>query len=87
MLFPIAAAATLSGGPLYGAGLLFVFGLGRGVPILLAAASVESLQRLRKAIPMGLAAQRIAGWLLMATSLLYLVQVGLILSGQPAWFA
>jgi len=87
MLFPIAAAATLSGGPLYGAGLLFVFGIGRGVPILLAAVSVESLQKLRKAIPMGLAAQRIAGWLLVATSLLYLVQAGLVLSGQPAWFA
>ena len=87
MLFPIAAAASLSGGPLYGAGLLFVFGIGRGIPILLAAVSLDSLQRLRKLVPMGLAAQWIAGWLLLATSLLYLVQVGLILSGQPAWFA
>lgn len=86
MLFPIAAAATLSGGPLYGAGLLFVFGIGRGVPILLAAASLESLQRLRRLVPMGLAAQWIAGWLLLATSLLYLVQVWLVLAGQPAWF-
>jgi len=87
MLFPLAAAATVSGGPLYGAGLLFVFGIGRGVPILLAAASWEGLRRLRQLIPVGLAAQRIAGWLLLATSLLYLVQVGLVLSGQPAWFA
>ena len=87
MLFPIAAAATVSGGPLYGAGLLFVFGIGRGMPILLAAASLESLKRLRKLLPLGLAAQWIAGWLLLATSLLYFVQVGLILSGQPAWFA
>jgi cytochrome c-type biogenesis protein len=86
MLFPIAAAATVSGGPLYGAGLLFLFGIGRGVPILLAAASLESLRQLRQLIPMGLAAQQIAGWLLLATSLLYLVQVGLVLSGQPAWF-
>jgi cytochrome c-type biogenesis protein len=86
MLFPIAAAATISGGPLYGAGLLFLFGIGRGVPILLAAASLESLRRLRRLIPMGLAAQRIAGWLLLATSLLYVVQVGLVLSGRPAWF-
>lgn len=87
MLFPIAAAATVSGGPVYGAELLFVFGIGRGVPILLAAASLESLRRLRLLLPMGLAAQRIAGWLLLATSLLYLVQVGLVLSGRPAWFA
>jgi cytochrome c-type biogenesis protein len=87
MLFPIAATAAASGGPMYGAGLLFAFGIGRGVPILLAAASLESLQRLRKLVPMGLAAQQIAGWLLLATSLLYLVQAGLVLSGQPAWFA
>ena len=87
MLFPIAAAATLSGGPLYGAGMLFVFGIGRGVPVLLAAASLEGLQRLRTLIPMGLAAQRIAGWLLLAISLLYLVQTGLVFTGRPAWFA
>lgn len=86
MLFPIAAAATVSGGPLYGAGLLFVFGVGRGIPILLAAASLESLRRLRRLIPIGLAGQRIAGWLLIVTSVLYLVQVVLVFSGRPAWF-
>jgi cytochrome c-type biogenesis protein len=87
MLFPIATAATLSGGPLYGAGLLFLFGLGRGVPILAAAGSIEALRRLRRLIPLGLAAQRLAGWLLLALSALYLVQALLVLAGQPALFA
>ena len=86
MLFPIATAATATGGPLYGAGLLFVFGVGRGIPILLAAASLEGLRRLRRLIPIGLALQRIAGWLLLATSALYMLQVALVLSGRPAWF-
>lgn len=87
MLFPIATAATVSGGPVYGAVLLFVFGVGRGIPILVAAASIEGLQRLRGLIPMGLVAQRVAGWLLLTMSALYLLQALLVLAGQPALFA
>lgn len=86
MLFPIATAATVSGGPLYGATLLLLFGLGRGIPILAAAASLGALQRLRRLIPMGLVAQRIAGWLLLAMSGLYLLQAVLVLIGEPALF-
>lgn len=87
MLFPIATAAAASGGPVYGAGLLFLFGLGRGIPILAAAVSLEALRRLRRLVPLGLAAQRIAGWLLLGLSGLYLLQALLVLSGHPAWFA
>ena len=87
LLFPIASVAAGSGGPLYGAGLLFLFGLGRGVPILVGAASLGALQRLRRAIPLGLSAQRVAGWLLLATAALYLAQALLIWSGRPALFA
>ncbi|MBI3969315.1 MAG: sulfite exporter TauE/SafE family protein [Chloroflexi bacterium] len=87
MLFPIATMAAVSGGPWYGAGLLFVFGLGRGLPILIAAASFGALQRLRRLIPLGLSAQRVAGWLLIATAALYLAQALLIVSGRPALFA
>ncbi len=86
MLFPIATAATISGGPLYGASLLFLFGLGRGIPILVAAASIEGLRRLRWLIPAGLVGQRLAGWLLLILSALYLLQALLVLSGQPALF-
>ncbi|MBA3302932.1 MAG: hypothetical protein H0U26_03550 [Acidimicrobiia bacterium] len=86
MLFPIATAAVASGGPAYGAGLLFLFGVGRGIPILVAAVSFEALRRLRVLIPLGLAAQRVTGWLLLATSAVYLVQVLLVLAGQPALF-
>ncbi|MCX6022193.1 MAG: sulfite exporter TauE/SafE family protein [Chloroflexi bacterium] len=85
-LFPIATLAAVSGGPLYGAGLLFLFGLGRGVPILVAAASFGALQRLRWLIPVGLSAQRVSGWILLATSALYLVQVVLIVLRWPALF-
>jgi cytochrome c-type biogenesis protein len=87
MLIPIATAAAASGGPLYGAGLLFVFGLGRGIPILAAAASLGALRTLRRVIPLGLSAQRVAGWLLLATAALYVLQALLILSGRPALFA
>jgi cytochrome c-type biogenesis protein len=87
MLIPIATAATVSGGPAYGAALLFLFGLGRGVPILAAAASLHALQRLRRLVPLGLTAQRLAGWLLLATAALYLLQALLVVSGQPALFA
>lgn len=86
LLFPIAAVAATSGGPLYGAGLLLLFGLARGVPILVGAASLAALRRLRGLIPLGLSAQRIAGWLLLATAALYLVQALLVVSGRPAWF-
>jgi cytochrome c biogenesis protein CcdA len=41
MLFPIASAAVLSGGPAYGVLLLLVFGIGRGLPIMAAAASLD----------------------------------------------
>ena len=86
LLFPIASVAAVSGGPLYGAGLLLLFGLGRGVPILVGAASLGALQRLRRAIPLGLSAQRVAGWLLLATGALYLAQAALIWFGRPALF-
>ncbi len=87
LLFPIATLAAVSGGPLYGAGLLFLFGLGRGVPILVGALSLGALQRLRRWIPVGLSAQRVAGWLLLATAALYLIQALLIGAGRPALFA
>lgn len=87
MLFPIATAAAASGGPMYGASLLFLFGVGRGIPILVAAISLEALRRMRRFIPMGLAAQRVAGWLLLGLSGLYLLQALLVLAGQPALFA
>ncbi len=74
-------------GPLYGAALLFLFGLARGVPVLAAAVSLGALSRLRRLIPLGLSAQRVAGWLLLATAVLYLVQVLLITAGRPALFA
>jgi len=87
MVFPIATLAAFSGGPLYGAGLLLLFGLGRGVPILVAAASLNALQKLRQLIPLGLMLQRLTGWLLLATAALYLLQVLLIVTGRPALFS
>ena len=87
LLFPIASIAAVSGGPLYGGLLLLLFGLGRGVPILVGAASLTTLQRFRRLIPFGLSAQRIAGWLLLATAAFYLLQVVLIRTGRPALFA
>ncbi len=87
LLFPIASVAAVSGGPLYGAVLLLLFGLGRGVPILVGAASLAALQKLRAAIPFGMSVQRIAGGLLLATAAFYLLQVVLISTGRSALFA
>jgi len=87
MLFPIASAAILSGGPAYGAALLLIFGIGRGVPILTAAASLHWLRRLRWVIPAGQWLQRTAGWLLLVTAAVYLVQAAFVASGRPALFA
>ncbi len=87
LLFPIASVAAVSGGPLYGAGLLLLFGLGRGVPILIGAISFAGLQKLRRLIPFGLSAQRIAGWLLLATAGFYVLQIVLIRMGRAALFA
>ena len=87
LLFPIAAVAAASGGPLYGGALLLLFGLARGVPILAGAVSLGALRRLRCLIPFGLSAQRAAGWLLLGTAALYLVQAALVAAGRPPWFA
>lgn len=87
LLFPIATAAALSGGPANAAALLFLFGLGRGVPILVGAVSLAWLARLRRLIPLGLSAQRVAGWLLLATAALYLAQALVVGMGRPALFA
>ncbi len=87
LLLPIATLAAVTGGPLYGAGLLLLFGLSRGVPILVAAVSLQALRGLRTLIPFGLSAQRIAGWLLLLTGALYAFQALLIASGRPALFA
>lgn len=86
MLLPIATAAIISGGPLYGASLLFLFGVGRGIPILVAAASIEALRRLRRLIPAGLVGQRVAGWLLLSLSVLYVLQALLVFFDQPPLF-
>ena len=86
MLFPIASAAVLSGGPGYGAALLLIFGIGRGLPIMAAAASLDSLRKLRWLIPPGLWLQRAAGWLLLLTAAVYLLQAALVASGRPALF-
>ena len=86
MLFPIASAAVLSGGPAYGAALLLIFGIGRGLPIMAAAASVDWLRKLRWLIPPGLWLQRAAGWLLLLTAAVYLLQAALVASGRPALF-
>jgi cytochrome c-type biogenesis protein len=86
MLFPIASAAVLSGGPGYGAALLLIFGIGRGLPIMAAAASLDWLRKLRWLIPPGLWLQRAAGWLLLLTAAVYLLQAALVASGRPALF-
>ena len=85
--FPIASPEVLSGGPAYRAALLLIFGVGRGLPVLAAAASLDYLRKLRRLVPPGQWLQQAAGWLLLATAALYLLQAGLVATGRPARFA
>ena len=59
----------------------------RAAAYVVGAASLTALQRFRRLIPLGLSAQRIAGWLLLATAAFYLLQVVLIRTGRSALFA
>jgi cytochrome c-type biogenesis protein len=51
MVLPILGAAAVTGNPLLGAALLFVFGLARGIPLVLAGTAVGGLTHVRRISP------------------------------------
>lgn len=74
MVLPALGAAAVSGSAWLGAALLFVFGLARGIPLVIAGVSTDALQHARwfaRRIP---AIERAVGWLLLAVAVFFLVQ-------------
>lgn len=74
MVLPAVGAAAASGSVGFGAALLFVFGLARGLPLVLASMSTRAITRMRwfaRRVPF---VERVTGWLLLAAGAYFLVQ-------------
>lgn len=74
MVLPALAAAAATGQTWYGAALLFVFGLARGLPLIVAAISADALKRFRgfsRQIPR---LERAVGWLMIAAAVFFLAE-------------
>ena len=74
------AAAAATGEVWYGAALLFVFGLARGLPLIVTGVSADALKRFRgfsRWVPI---LERVVGWLLLAAAVFFLAEA-LRLSG------
>jgi cytochrome c-type biogenesis protein len=74
MVLPILGAAAVTGNPLMGAALLFVFGLARGVPLLVAGTAVGGLSHVRRLSPWVPKIERAGGVLLLLAALFFLYQ-------------
>lgn len=68
ILAVILSAAAAKGQPLYGAGLLFAYALGHGLPLLIIGCFAGAATRLRQIGPHMERIQRISGWLLVAVA-------------------
>lgn len=68
LLLPLAVGAGATGDPVYGAGLLGLFGLGRGVPLLLLGTLTGSLQTRQRVARWRATAERVVGVLLLVAA-------------------
>jgi cytochrome c-type biogenesis protein len=82
LLFPVAAAAAGTADPLMGAVLMAIFGLARGIPIVLAATMAGSLTAFGRTRRFTLWAERIGAALMFAAALYFLDQAALY-AGWP----
>lgn len=85
MILPILAAAAATGKAWSGALLLAVFGLARGVPILLAGMATGRLKGLPQLGWWTLRLERTGGMLLLATAVYFLYQSTVYAGILPAW--
>jgi cytochrome c-type biogenesis protein len=76
MLLPILGAAAASGSPWWGALLLFIFGIARGVPLLVAGAAAGALTGLERFARWVPTIERVSGILLLIAALYFLYQSG-----------
>ena len=74
MIFPILGAAAATGEPWLGAVLLFVFGLARGVPLLLAGTATGTVKHVRRFATWVPAIERASGSLMLLASLYFFYQ-------------
>jgi cytochrome c-type biogenesis protein len=72
MILPILGAAAATGEPGLGAALLFVFGLARGIPIVIAGVATGTVTHIRSLVPWVPRIERAAGALLLLAALYFL---------------
>lgn len=76
MILPMLAAAAATGTWWFGALLMFVFGLARGVPLLIVGTSAGWFGRLERAARWVPRLQTAAGWLLLLAGAYFVVEAG-----------
>ena len=74
MIIPILGAAAATGEPWLGAALLFIFGLARGIPLLLAGAATGTVKHVRRFATWVPAIERASGSLMLLASLYFFYQ-------------
>lgn len=74
MMLPILGAAAATGTPWLGGVLLFVFGLSRGVPLLLVGATADTAKRMPRFTMWVPTIERVSGILLLIAALYFLYQ-------------
>lgn len=80
MILPMLAAAAVTGTWWFGALLMFVFGLARGLPLLVVGTSAGLFARLKGVSRWAAKLQTAAGWLLVLAGTFFLAQ-----AAQAAW--
>lgn len=83
LLLPVVAAAAATGDPIMGAVLLFAFGLGRGVPIVIAGTATGILAYLLRARRLVRGVELASGALILAAALYYFYRAGVYLGWLP----
>ena len=75
MILPILGAAAATGEAWLGAVLLFIFGLARGAPLVLAGAGVGMIKHVRQVTAWVPIIERASGWLLLLAALFFFYQM------------
>lgn len=74
MVLPALGAAAVAGSVWLGAALLFVFGLARGLPLVLAGVSTDAVRRIERVARRIPRLERALGWALVALAAYFLIQ-------------
>lgn len=83
LMMPLVMVAAATGDPLTGATLMFVFGLARGVPVMLAGFATGLLKNMRSRRSLVLWVERVGGALTLAVALYFAYQAGVYAGWLP----